>query len=374
MTAQEVLYSMALARLPRLSLQEKKALVTEMGSASEVYAHRHELAAMLKGYTPRIEAAFKEMDSCLARAHEEMEFAERKQVKCLCLHDEAYPMRFRDCPDAPILLYASGTADLNARHVVGIVGTRQATDHGRATCRSMVERLAQLLPGTLIVSGLAYGIDIEAHRAALSYGLPTVGVLAHGLDQIYPSIHRETAVQMLRQGGLVTEFMSHTHADKKNFVQRNRIVAGMCDALIMIESAAKGGSLITTALADSYGREVFAVPGRPQDKWSEGCNMLIRQQKAHLLRCIDEMVEDLGWDKEIEMKRQLSQGLQQQLFPSLSPQEQAVTDALMGCDYKSVHQLAKDTHMPMAALNALLLEMELKNLVHLVGGGIYRLP
>ena len=182
MTAQEVLYSMALARLPRLSLQEKKALVTEMGSAFEVYAHRHELAAMLKGYTPRIEAAFKEMDSCLARAHEEMEFAERKQVKCLCLYDEAYPMRFRDCPDAPILLYASGTADLNARHIVGIVGTRQATDHGRATCRSMVERLAQLLPGTLIVSGLAYGIDIEAHRAALSYGLPTVGVLAHGLD------------------------------------------------------------------------------------------------------------------------------------------------------------------------------------------------
>ncbi|MGM9675133.1 MAG: DNA-processing protein DprA [Bacteroidaceae bacterium] len=373
MTEQEILCSMALARLPRMNMLQKRMLVKELGSATAVYAHRHELGRLLDSESRRLEEALKEMDNCMARAHEEMEFVSGKRVKCLCFHDKEYPVRLRECPDAPILLYASGNAHLNARHIVGIVGTRQATDHGRTTCRKMVERLAQLLPGTLVVSGLAYGIDVEAHRAALACGLPTVGILAHGLDQIYPRVHRETAVQMLQHGGLVTEFMSRTNADKKNFVQRNRIVAGMCDAIILIESASKGGSLITTSLAESYDREVFAVPGRPTDKWSEGCNTLIRRHKAHLLSCIDDMVEEMGWDKDIQIKKQLSQGLQQQLFPDLSPDETAIFNALKDCDYKHINQIAQDAGLPMGTTSTLLFEMEMKGIVHLIGGNIYRL-
>lgn len=364
---------MALSRVGGLNSIQRLLLVKELGSASAVYEHRRELADLLPEVSPKLAGAIDEMDSWMVRAHEELEFAQRKKVQCICYHDERYPARLRECDDAPVILYYFGNANLNAKRIVSIVGTRRMTEYGRDICRKLVEQLAQLCPGLVVVSGLAYGVDVQAHRTALQCGLPTVGILAHGVDQIYPTAHREVAKQMVPNGGLLTEYMSRSNADKWNFVQRNRIVAGISDAIIVVESAAKGGSLITASLADGYGREVFAVPGRPSDIYSEGCNELIRQNRAQIITRAEDLVYAMHWDEDAQIHKQLTQGLQQEAFPSLSAEEQSIVDALKGCDYKCIDQIAREANLPVGRVTGMLLTLEIMGVVRMTGGSMFRL-
>lgn len=373
MTEQETLYAISLSFVPRLNLLNRKMLLEKMGSATEIFEQRHNLKEILPHTNQATLEALAMMDVHLKRAEEELAFAQSGHIQCIGFYDEDYPARLRDCPDAPILLYYRGTADLNCQHIVSMVGTRQITAYGKDLCQQFVKELKQLCPDTLIVSGLAYGVDVNCHRAALEQGMDTNGVLAHGLDQIYPRMHRDTAVQMVKHGGLLTEFPSRSNADKKNFVQRNRIVAGMADATIVVESAQKGGSLITAEIAESYGRDVFAFPGRVGDTCSEGCNNLIQSNRAGLITCAEDFVKAMGWETECKLRKQMSEGLQQELFPDLTEEEQRIVKALAGTDSKQMNILAVDTALPISKLTSLLFGLELKGVVRLLSGGCYRL-
>ena len=269
----------------------------------------------MPGVNPGVVTAL-DCPAAFLRAEQEMEFVEKNRLSCLTLKDEAYPSRLRECEDAPIVLFFKGNTDFNRLHVIDMVGTRRATDYGKQFCADFLRDLAVLCPDVLVVSGLAYGIDIHAHQAALANHLPTVAVLAHGLDRIYPYVHRKTAIDMLAQGGLLTEFLTGTNPDKHNFVSRNRIVAGMSDATIVVESAAKGGSLITAELAEGYHRDCFAVPGRVTDESSIGCNRLIRDNKAALIQSAEEFVQIMGWAVAEQPAR--TEGIQRNLFPELT--------------------------------------------------------
>jgi DNA processing protein len=271
-----------------------------------------------------------------------------------------------------MVLFYRGTADLNARHILSIVGTRQITGYGRDVIARLVRDLAQECPDIVIVSGLAYGVDIHSHRAALENKLETVAVLAHGLDQIYPTLHRPTAIQMLAQGGLLTEFPSATPVDKFNFVQRNRIVAGCSDATIVIESAAKGGSLITAELAQDYGREVFAVPGRITDQYSAGCNKLIDNNGAHALLDARSLLDTLGWSSTKATSGETSAD-DLPPVPGLSAEEQTIVNALQGHDRYETNQLSRQTGIPIGKLSGILLSMEMKGIVSNLPGACVKL-
>lgn len=373
MTEQEILYTMALTRVPNISLQNLHLLLDEVGNATTLYEHRKDVLDILPQANRKLVESLALMEMQIPRAEEELKFTQEHHIQCLCLRDEAYPSRMLDCPDAPILVYYKGNADLNARHVLAVVGTRQITEYGKDLCSHFVKDLSQLCPDALIISGLAYGVDIHAQRAALENGLDTVGVVAHGLDQVYPRTHQETATKMMDQGGLLTEFMSRTNPDKKNFVQRNRIVAGISDCTIVVESALKGGSLITAAIADSYHRDVFAFPGRVNDRYSSGCNELIRSNQAQLITSAEEFVESMGWESEVKRKEQLSKGIQQQIFPDLNEDEQKVVDNLQGGDSKQINVIAAETGISIGMLSSLLFNLEMKGVVKMMNGGMYRL-
>ena len=356
------------AQVPQLALLRQ--LVDEVGSAKELLENASHIRDIIPDATPRLVSLLTD-SSLIERAEREMEFIEKNGIKLLCLGDEGYPYRLAECDDAPLVLHSMGNADLNAKHIVSIVGTRHASEYGKEICESFVADLARFVPGTLIVSGLAYGIDVCAHRAALNAGLPTVGVLAHGLDRIYPSVHRSTAKSMLEQGGLLSEFMSRTNPFPSNFVQRNRIVAGMSDATVVVESASKGGSLITASIAQSYSRDCFAFPGRVNDQYSCGCNELVSRNKAALITSAWDFVEAMNW--EVATKKKSADELQTELFPELTPEENAVITALRAdSDGMQVNQLVVRLNIPINKLLPLLFEMEMKGLVKAVAGGRYR--
>lgn len=370
MTEQEILYTMALARVPRLNLLTRHLLLRELGSATAVYENRRDIRGLLPDASDKMAEALAAMDGQLSRAYEEMEFVAAKQVRCLCYNDTDYPARLRECDDAPLVLYYRGNADLNLSRIVSVVGTRRCTEYGKDLCRHFLGELQQLCPDVLVVSGLAYGIDINAHRQALAAGLPTIGVLAHGLDQIYPRMHRDTAVEIVRHGGVLTEFMSRTPADKVNFVRRNRIVAGMADATVVVESAEKGGALITASLAEGYHRDVFAFPGRVTDAGSIGCNRLIADNKAVLLTGAADFAQAMGWRSATDGERQ---AVQLGLFPELDDNEMVVVQCLRSCDAMQINLLAVETDMPVGKLSAVLFGLELKGVVKLLSGGQYAL-
>ena len=372
MTEQETLCTLALTRVPHLPIAAQHCLVEKLGSAAAVYEQRCHIRDAYPEASDKLAAALPEMERQMERAEEELEFARRHHICCLCYNDADYPSRLRDCDDAPLALYYKGNADLNRAHVINMVGTRHCTDYGKELCRTFVAGLAALCPDVLVVSGLAYGIDIHSHRAALEQGLDTVGVLAHGLDQIYPRLHRDTAVRMVAQGGLLTEFMSRTNADKVNFVRRNRIVAGMADATIVVESAEKGGALITADIASSYHRDVFAFPGRASDSFSQGCNRLIRDNKAALLLNAQDFVEAMGWHT-VPLGSLKDGGIQGELFPDLTPDEQRVVNCLRQAESLQINALAVTTNLPVHKLSACLFNLELKGIVRMLGGGVYRL-
>ncbi len=373
MEQQEILYTMALTRLTGFNFQTALHLYRQAGGGRAVYDHRHDIADIVPETTPRTIEALRDWSSALARAEEELSFMERHHVEALCLADERYPRRLAECDDAPLVLYYRGTADLNQRHILSIVGTRHATAYGHDLVRRFLTRLRELCPQVLVVSGLAYGIDIAAHRQALDAGYETVGVLAHGLDTIYPSAHRETAVRMATQGGLLTEYMTSTQPIANNFRQRNRIVAGMSDATVVVESAAKGGSLITARIAQEYGRDVTAFPGPVGAATSEGCNNLIRDNRAALIASADDFIAAVGWQSDVALHEARTAGIERTLFPDLTPDEQAVVDLLSRTNDLQLNVISVRTNQTVGALTATLFTLEMKGIVRPMAGGTYHL-
>lgn len=357
--------------LSRVQVQ-KPALLRQMmeaaGSAKELFDNLAYINDILPGISQELVSVLRDK-SIIERAKRELEFVQSNGIKLTCLNDSDYPYRLFECSDAPIALYSMGDIPFNAEHIVSIVGTRHATEYGKDLCRNFVADLARLLPGTLIVSGLAYGIDICAHRAAIEAGLPTVGVLAHGLDRIYPQSHRSVAKKMVEGcGGLLTEFMSETNPFPQFFVQRNRIVAGMADATVVVESASSGGSLITASMAQGYSRDCFAFPGRVNDQYSCGCNELVSRNRAALITSAHDFVQAMNWEH-----KAATVAPQGELFPEFTPEEEIIVNLLRkNSDGLQINQLVVKVDMPINVLMPLLFNMELKGYVRAVAGGCYR--
>lgn len=366
----EHLYSIALTKIRGLNLLNTKILYETFGSATAFYENCNDIRSYVPDVSPRLQEMIRDgIGFAMKRAEEEMNFIEKKSVKVLLMNDDAYPQRLKSCDDAPVVLYFYGNGDLNKPKVISIVGTRKITEYGKELCDNFVRELKQYFPDTLIVSGLAYGVDIHSHRAALANDMDTIGVLAHGLDRIYPSVHRQTAVKMVSHGGLLTEYVSGTTPEKGNFVSRNRIVAGLCDACLVVQSAIKGGSLITADLAQVYNRDVFAYPGRPCDEFSAGCNKIIREDKAHLITSAEDLINLMGWP----MPQAKSEPIQRELFPELTPDEQSIIDCLKEAEDQSVNLIVTRTGLSYSTVSAIMFELEMKGLVKVLGGARYRL-
>lgn len=370
MNEKEASCRIALASIRGLGLTRLKALIDVMGSAQAVIENARDIRSHVRGLPSELTSQL--CNPNLTKVgEEEVEWAVKHNVDILIDSDIKYPSRLRECPDAPPLLFFKGNTDLNAIKVVSIVGTRHATAYGRSTCDTFVNELAALCPGTLVVSGLAYGIDIEAHRASLQAGLPTVAVLAHGFDRIYPPVHRQTAVEMLADGGLLTEYGIGTRPERQNFVCRNRIIAGLADATVVIESAAHGGALITASLANDYDRDCFAFPGRAGDEYSAGCNRFIADNRATLLLSAAEFVKKMMWD--VDKTPGKNRHVQRQLFVELSPEEEKVVDILRNEGDLQLDALVLATSMPVNKLTTILFNLEMNGVVRILAGNVYQL-
>ena len=370
---EEIFYAMALTRLTNFNFQQALELYKTVGSAQQIYENRNEIGDVVKNASPRLMDALKDWSEAMKRAEFELKFMQEHQIRALTPLDDDYPQRLCECADAPLVIYYCGNSDLNLSKVVSVVGTRQCTQYGKDLIHRFMTDLRQMCPQVLVVSGLAYGVDICAHREALDCGYDTVAVLAHGLDQIYPYRHRETAVQMVSHGGLLTEFMSNTSADKPNFVRRNRIVAGMADACVVVESAARGGGLITAEIAQSYDRAVFAFPGAVGMNYSEGCNHLIRDNVAGLITSADDFVKAMGWSIETLRQQANAKGIERNLFPDLSPEESSVVNLLQQTNDLQLNILSVKTGIPIGQLTALLFQLEMKGVIKPLAGGMYHL-
>lgn len=299
-------------------------------------------------------------DEALDKAVNVLKDLERFDIDFVFYTDPQYPRRLKQCEDAPIVLYTRGTYDLNDTRFVAIVGTRDATDYGRKICQDLIESFR----GTniVVVSGMAYGIDITIHQLCIENGVDTIGVMAHGLEIVYPSLHRGTAKKMLSSGGLLSEYPPNTNPDRENFPMRNRIVAGLCDATIVVESKLKGGSLITADLANDYNRDVFAFPGNVFDVCSEGCNQLIAANKAHLVRNGLDFLTKMGWDLDVKNP------VQKSIFPSLNVDEQLVVNALEFAGQKNIDMLATELNLPSSKLSVLLFQLEMNGVLKTLPG------
>lgn len=365
MPEDELTALLTLNRIDGLGCIGAKYLYEQLGSAQEIFRNREHLKEIIPGIDTQITDALCDSgyDSFI---REELEFIERHGIRCVTPADPDYPARLMDCNDAPLVLFSLGNVNYNASRMVAIVGTRKATDYGRKMCHTFIKELHQLCPDVTIVSGLAYGIDIESHRAALEEGLPTIAVLAHGLDMIYPSCHRSTAKEMLTDGGLTTEFMSRTVPLGHNFVRRNRIIAGMSDVVVVVESAAKSGSLVTAEIAQSYGRECFAFPGSVGDPYSVGCNELIRDNRAGLITSAFDLVNAMNWN---DQKRK--EAVQKELFPDLTEQEKLVYDRVrLKAQGVYISTLISELNIPYPKLSTILFSLEMKGLLKQTPGSL----
>ena len=346
-----------------------KNLIAYLGGVEAVFFEKQKNLAKIPGIGEVISREIVSQD-VLHRAEEEVEFIQKNKIQTYFFTDKLYPYRLKECNDAPIMLYSKGNLELNNGKFIGVVGTRKATETGKENCKSFISELAYSLPNVIIISGLAYGIDICAHKASVDTTIPTIGVLGHGLDRIYPESHRSTAVKMLQQGGLITEFVSKTNPDKQNFVMRNRIIAGLCDALVVVESAGKGGALITAEISNDYNRDVFAFPGRITDEWSKGCNMLIKSNKASLIESADDLLKFMNWEKEDISKKTL---VQSSLFQDLSDEEKKIVGLLrQQPDGLQLNEIAIQNATPVSKISSMLLEMEFKGLLKCFPGNLYR--
>jgi DNA processing protein len=360
-------YKIAISLIPGIGSVTARNLIAYVGSVEGVFKEKEKNLMKIPGIG-QVNAQRVVRQNVLDRAKREVEFILKNRIQTFFYLDENYPTRLKNCSDAPIILFYKGNANLNERRTISVVGTRNATNYGKEICEELIRSFSEKNYPILVVSGLAYGIDVHAHKACLKYNIPTVGVFAHGLDAIYPALHAPIAGKMLESGGLVTDFISETKIDRQNFLRRNRIIAGLADATIIVESAEKGGALVTADIANSYNRDVFAFPGRSTDVYSQGCNKLIKLNEAVLVESQADIEKAMNWDVKVATNR----AYQTSLFVELTSEEQKLVDLLKGGD-RFVDEITIETQMPMSKVSALLLGLEFKGLVVSLPGKMYRL-
>lgn len=370
MTDQELFYLLALQKVDGVGDIVAKKLINHCGNAQEIFATRSAQLTSIDGVGSVLLRKLKDK-TIFEKAEKELKFIKENNINVLFFQDENYPDKLKHCIDGPVLLFTTGNINLNKKKIISIVGTRQITSYGTEFCKNLISDLAPLDP--IIVSGFAYGVDIVAHQAAMDHGLQTIAVVAHGLNQIYPKVHKKYVSKMEQNGGFMTDFWSNTNPEKENFVRRNRIVAGMSEATIVIESADRGGSLITANIANDYNRDVFAVPGRTTDKYSQGCNNLIKTQKANLLTSAADLVYILNWDlDEIASKTgNNKKPVQKQLFVSLEENEQKIYDFLLKNGKELLDIIALECDFPVYKISGTLLNMELKGVIRPLPGKLF---
>jgi DNA processing protein len=357
----ELLYRVALTKIPKVGAITAKNLISHCGSAENVFKVPKKELVLIPNVGPSIADNIVKQD-VLRWAEKEMLFIEKNEIKALCYSDKNYPQRLKEEYDAPALLYYKGNAELNHGRTIGIVGTRKPSGYGVRICEEITEGLKQYNP--LIISGLAFGVDITAHRRCVAMGIPNIGVMGHGLQRMYPTEHRETARQMTENGGLLTEYPSDQDPDREHFPMRNRIIAGMSDVLIVVETALSGGSMITANVAVNYGRELCAVPGRAGDKNAAGCNNLIRLNKAKLVESAEDIAKLMQWKDLDETKV-----IQSQLFVQLTDNQQLVINVMQQSEGGvMIDALAYQTQLSQSTIASLLLELEFKGMVRALPG------
>ncbi|MES2410924.1 MAG: DNA-processing protein DprA [Bacteroidota bacterium] len=364
MNSTELFNILALMKVEGVGDVVAKKLINHCGSAEKVLKTKSQSLKSIDGIGDVLIKNLKDK-SVFEKAEREMRFIEKEKMTVLNYQNDDYPNKLKHCIDGPVLLFASGNLNFESRKIISIVGTREVTPHGVDFCKKLVEDLAIFNP--IIVSGFAYGVDIVAHQAAMENKLQTIGVLAHGLNQVYPKPHKKYVARMEENGGFLTEFWSNSNPEKENFVKRNRIVAGMSEATIVIESAEKGGSLITAIMANEYNRDVFAVPGRTSDKFSQGCNKLIKTQRANLMTSAADLVYILNW----ELESKAAKPVQKQLFVTLDNDEQKVYDYLQQNGKQLLDIIALECNFPIFRISSLLLNMELKGVIRPLPGKLF---
>lgn len=362
----ELLYQLGLTLVPNIGDVQAKILVNHFGDVSSIFKAKKTELEKIEGIGEVRAKSIRQFED-FHLAEEEIKFIEKYKIKTLFLTDADYPKRLLNCYDSPTLLFYKGSADLNAPKIVAIVGTRSNSDYGKQFTEKLIKDLCE--QDILIISGLAHGIDAIAHKAALKNSLPTVGVVGHGLDKVYPSENTNLAKEMVKEsGGILSEFFSGTKPDKHNFPLRNRIVAGLSDATVVVETNIKGGSMITAKLADAYNRDVFAVPGRTNDKASSGCNHLIKYNKAILLTDADELLDVLGWKEKRKEKKQ-----QKELFIELSAEEKHIVQLLQEKETLHIDEINLRSGLSSSTAAAAILNLELQNVIASLPGKMYKL-
>jgi DNA processing protein len=362
---EELIHMMALSLVENVGPVNAKRLVAYCGSAEAVFKQKKSALELVPGVGEFIARSVLK-STPMNRVEQELKFIEKNNIQVFSYLDKEYPQRLKFAEDGPIVLYAKGKMDLNVPRVVSIVGTRKPTDYGKEFTEKLVKELVQC--EVMVLSGLAYGIDITAHRSALQNDLQTVAVVAHGMDDVYPGTHRSVLEKMMHNGGMLSEYMSDTNPDKENFPSRNRIVAGMSDAIIVIETALKGGSFITANLGNDYNRDVFALPGRITDEYSVGCNRLIRSNRAALMESPKDFIEAMGWQSSKQKKN-----VQPQLFLDLDETEMKLINLIKSKGNSGIDLLSVESGITMSQLSALLLNLEFKGAVKSLPGKIYTL-
>jgi len=361
---EDLLYKIALTLIPGVGNINGKNLIAYCGGTREIFREKRKALMKIPGIGEQTVNAILNHNR-FERAEQEIRFIEKYAINPLFYLDASYPSRLKHCNDGPMMIYYKGNADLNATRAVALVGTRTGTEYGREQCRKIIEGLKDA--NVLVISGLAYGIDSWSHKAAIENQLPTVGVLGHSLDRIYPYANRALAEKMLSKGGLISEFISGTKPDRENFPMRNRIIAGMSDAVIVVEAGTKGGALITANMANSYNRDVFAIPGRITDARSEGCNILIKTHRAALIQSAEDIKFMLGWDQPTKA----SMNLQPMLFMEFTPDEALIAEALQGGELSIDALIDRTRLLPSRAATALL-HLEFENIIKCLPGKVYR--
>lgn len=364
MPEEEILYLLALQKVKGVGAINAKKLIAHLGSAQAVFTEKPSTLKKIHGITPNL---LKNINTSeiLKKAKKEWLYIQQNEIKYNTFLDEAYPERLKHCIDSPILLFQDGKISYDKQPVISIVGTRKMTSYGRDFLKTFIKDLTTYKP--IIVSGFAYGVDITAHRYAMDNNLQTIGVLAHGLDQMYPAEHKKYMHKVLENGGFYTEYWHDEKALRENFLMRNRIIAGLSDATIIIESAERGGSLVTAQIANSYDRDVFAVPGRVKDTYSRGCNNLIRTNRAALLQSVENLAYMLNWDQ----KTKKPKAIQAKLFLDLNEEQQTIYDYLQKNGKTLLDQLALDCQMPIYKLSGILVEMEMMGAIKPLPGKLF---
>lgn len=364
----ETLYKIAFSFLNGLGSKNARKVIAYTGGLESFFKEKKQNFLKIPGIG---ESHIRKLnrEAALKKAEEELKFIEANDIKLSFYLDENFPQRLLNCPDSPTTLYYKGEIDFNASRILSVVGTRNATDYGKDNCEKIIKALALHTEKTIILSGLAYGIDICAHKAAMKYQLPTIAVLGHGFHLMYPAQHRKYAEEIIHNGGLISEFTSQSIIDPKHFVRRNRIIAGMADATLVMESANKGGSLTTADIANSYNRDVFAFPGRVGDVYSQGCNHLIKTNQAHLIESVSDLEYILGWDNQVEK----NDAVQTKMFVELSSDEELLISLIKENGKLGIDMLSVKSKLPMSRVSGLLLKMEFEGLVRAHPGKIYSL-